>query len=226
MTRAMERIASQSHPAFPVTIYYAFKQSETDEADGTSSTGWETFLAAVQTAGFIVTGTIPFRTELDRRLIGTGANALASSIVLVCRRRPDDAPTATRAEFVRALHDELPAALRLLQKGNIAPVDFAQAAIGPGMGVFTRYRAVLDPDGSALTVRAALAMINETLDAVLAEQEGDFDPDTRWAVTWFENYGFSEAAYGDAETLAKARNTSVAGIEQGALWCRARARCG
>ncbi|MBK9709773.1 MAG: DUF1156 domain-containing protein [Kouleothrix sp.] len=212
MTKAMNRLAEQAHPAFPVTIYYAFKQSETDGKDGTSSTGWETFLDAVIRAGFGISGTWPMRTELSNRMIGSGTNALASSIVLVCRPHTQHAPTVTRRDFLAALKEELPVALAHLQRGNIAPVDLAQAAIGPGMAVFTRYGKVLDASGKALTVREALALINATLDEVLAEQEGDFDADTRWALAWFEQYGFAEGEYGVAETLSKAKNTSVGGM--------------
>jgi putative DNA methylase len=212
MTQAMTHLAEQAHPAFPVTIYYAFKQSETNGDDGTSSTGWETFLDAVIRAGFAISGTWPMRTELSNRMIGSGTNALASSIVLVCRPRPQDAPTVTRRDFLSALKDELPVALAHLQHGNIAPVDLAQASIGPGMAVFTRYGKVLDATGKAIRVRDALALINATLDEVLAEQEGDFDVDTRWALAWFEQYGFSEGEYGVAETLSTAKNTSVGGM--------------
>jgi putative DNA methylase len=218
MTQAMHRLAEQAHPAFPVTIYYAFKQSETESAEGTSSTGWETFLDAVIRAGFAVSGTWPIRTELSNRMIGSGTNALASSIVLVCRPRTADAPTATRREFVAALKAELPQALAHLQRGNIAPVDLAQAAIGPGMAVYTRYAKVLDAEGKPLVVRDALALINQTLDEALAEQEGDFDADSRWALTWFEQTGFAEGEYGVAEQLSKSKNTSVAGmVEAGIL---------
>ena len=218
MTQAMQRLAEQAHPAFPVTIYYAFKQSETASEAGTASTGWETFLDATIQAGFSLSGTWPMRTELGNRLIGKNTNALASSIILVCRKRPDDAPTATRRDFISALQAELPAALILLQRGNIAPVDLAQAAIGPGMAVYTRYAKVLDAEGKPLPVRAALALINQTLDEALAEQEGDFDADSRWAVAWSDQYGFAEGDYGVAETLSKAKNTSVGGmVEAGIL---------
>jgi putative DNA methylase len=212
MTRAMHRLAEQGHPAFPVTIYYAFKQSESETDAGTASTGWETFLDAVIRAGFAVSGTWPMRTEGSGRIIAKDTNALASSIILVCRPRAAGVPTATRREFVTALKAELPAALAYLQRGNIAPVDLAQAAIGPGMAVYTRYAKVLDAEGKPLTVREALALINQTLDEALAEQEGDFDVDTRWAVTWFEQQGFAEGEYGVAEQLSKAKNTSVAGM--------------
>lgn len=212
MTNAMHRLADLAHPAFPVTIYYAFKQAETESEAGTASTGWETFLQAVIDAGFAISGTWPVRTEGAGRIIAKGTNALASSIVLVCRRRSTGAPVATRRDFLGALKAELPIALAHLQRGNIAPVDLAQAAIGPGMGVYTRYSEVIDAEGKALTVRYALTIINEVLDEVLAEQEGDFDADTRWAVAWFEQFGFGEGEYGVAETLSKAKNTSVGGI--------------
>jgi putative DNA methylase len=211
MTRAMHQLAKQTHPAFPLTIYYAFKQSETKDAI-TASTGWETFLDAVIRAGFALTGTWPMRTERDARMRGIGSNALASSIVLVCRPRTSTAPTSTRLEFLTVLKSELPNSVKNLQHGNIAPVDLAQAAIGPGMAVFTRYAKVLDAEGKALSVREALAFINETLDEVLAEQEGDFDADSRWAVAWFEQAGFDEGEYGTAETLSKAKNTAISGM--------------
>jgi len=218
MTQAMHRLSKQSHPSFPVTIYYAFKQSESDDEEGTSSTGWDTFLAAVIEAGFAISGTWPMRTERGSRSVGIGTNALASSIILVCRKRPAEASTATRREFVSALKAELPVALAHLQRGNIAPVDLAQAAIGPGMAVFTRFSGVLDAEGKQLSVREALALINQVLDETLAEQEGDFDADTRWALTWFEQQGFAEGDYGVAEQLSKSKNTSVAGlVEAGVL---------
>lgn len=212
MTEAMQRLCEQSHPAFPVTIYYAFKQSESTDSGGQSSTGWETFLEAVIRSGFALTGTWPMRTELGNRMIGSGTNALASSIVLVCRKRDTQASTVTRREFLMALEKEMPGAVADLQRGNVAPVDLQQAAIGPGMAIFTRYEKVLDSDGRTLTVRDALTLINQTLDEVLAHQEGDFDADTRWALTWFEQFGFAEGDYGIAEMLSKAKNTSVEGI--------------
>lgn len=221
MTKALSRLAEQAHPAFPVTIYYAFKQSESEGNGEARRTGWETFLEAVIRAGFSVTGTWPMRTEGEGRIVARGTNALASSIVLVCRKRPENAPTATRREFLSALKEELPKALRLLQAGNIAPVDLAQAAIGPGMAVYTRYAKVLDAEGNPVTVREALSLINQVLDEALAEQEGDFDPDTRWALAWFEQFGFGEGEFGVAETLSKAKNTSVEGlVEAGILESR------
>jgi putative DNA methylase len=224
MTKAMHRLVEQAHPAFPVTIYYAFKQSETESSEGTSSTGWETFLDAVIRAGFALSGTWPMRTELSNRMIGSGTNALASSIVLVCRRRAATAPTVTRRDFVTKLKDELPQALAHLQAGNIAPVDLAQAAIGPGMAVYTRYAKVLDAEGKPLSVREALALINQTLDEALAEQEGDFDSDTRWALAWFEQSGFGEGEFGVADVLARAKNTSVKGLEEAGLLASARGK--
>ena len=218
MTSAMQRLVEQAHTTFPITIYYAFKQSETTRDSGVANTGWETFLEAVIHAGFGISGTWPIRTEMGTRQVGMGTNALASSIILVCRPRPADAPIATRREFIDALKSELPDALRQMQQGNIAPVDLAQAAIGPGMAVFTRYSKVLDASGKAVSVSEALALINQTLDEVLAEQEGDFDANTRWALAWFEQSGFTEGDYGVAETLSTAKNTSVAGmVEAGIL---------
>ena len=217
MTRAMENIAYQSHPAFPVTIYYAFKQSERRGATGIASTGWETFLAAVIESGFAINGTWPMRTELSNRMLGHNSNALASSVVLVCRPRQVSAVTASRREFLSALRSDFPKALADLQRSNIAPVDLAQASIGPGMAVFTRYHEVLNADGSPVSIREALALINAALDEVLAEQEGDFDADTRWALAWFEQIGFNAGEYGLAETLSKAKNTSVDGLVEAGI---------
>jgi putative DNA methylase len=151
-------------------------------------------------------------------MIGSGFNALASSIVLVCRPRATDALTTTRREFISALKAELPVALAHLQRSNIAPVDLAQAAIGPGMAVYTRYAQVLDADGAALPVREALRLINQVLDEVLAEQEGDFDADTRFALAWFDQQGFAQGEFGVGDVLARAKNTSVQGmVEAGIL---------
>ncbi len=218
MTEAMHRLAKQAHPAFPVTIYYAFKQTEDDGDNGTANTGWETFLDAVICAGYAITGTWPMRSEQEYRMRGRDSNALASSIVLVCRPRSGVALTTTRRDFVAAIKAEIPPALANLQRGNIAPVDLAQAAIGPGMAVYTRYSKVLDAEGKALSVRDALALINQVLDETLSEQEGDFDEDTRWALTWFDQTGFDEGEYGVAEQLSKSKNTSVSGmVEAGIL---------
>ena len=222
MTQAMQRLADQAHPAFPISIYYAFKQAESQSEAGTASTGWETFLDAVIRSGFGISGTWPMRTERENRKRNQDANALASSIVLVCRPRPADATVATRRDFLSALKSELPSALAHLQAGNIAPVDLAQAAIGPGMAVFTRYTRVVDAEGNPMTVREALALINQVLDEALAEQEGDFDADSRWALTWFEQQGFAEGEYGIAEQLSKSKNTSVSGlVEAGILHSKA-----
>jgi putative DNA methylase len=217
MTQAMHRLAEQTHPSFPVTIYYAFKQSESESAEGLFSTGWETFLDAVVRAGFSISGTWPIRTELSNRMIGAGTNALASSIVLVCRPSMSNAPTATRREFVTALKAELPLALNHLQRGNIAPVDLAQAAIGPGMAVYTRYAKVLDAEGKPLSVREALTLINQTLDEVLTEQEGTFDADSRWAILWFDQHAFANGEAGTANLLANAKVTSVEGLEKAGI---------
>jgi putative DNA methylase len=223
MSQAMSRLAQDSHPSFPVTIYYAFKQSESDE-DGVTNTGWDTFLASVIEAGFSITGTWPMRTELSNRMISSGTNALASSIVLVCNKRPISAENATRRELVAALKAELPRALLKLQAGNIAPVDLAQAAIGPGMAVFTRYSKVIDAEGKPISVREALALINQTLDEALVEQEGDFDMDSRWALAWFEQYGFQEGEYGVAAVLANAKNTAVQGLEEAGILIQGRGK--
>jgi putative DNA methylase len=217
MTRAMKRLAEKAHPAFPVTIYYAFKQSESDDEEGSASTGWDTFLEAVIRAGFAVTGTWPMRTENQTRLVGMATNALASSIVLVCRPREADARTSSRREFVATLKTELPSALAHLQRGNIAPVDLAQAAIGPGMAVYTRYSKVLDAEGNSISVREALALINQTLDEVLAEQEGDFDADSRFALAWFEEHGFTAGPAGQAILLSTAKATALNGLEQAGI---------
>jgi putative DNA methylase len=219
MTKAMNLIAEQVHPAYPVTIYYAFKQSESKISvnEDSHSTGWETFLEAMIKSGLTIIGTWPIRTEMTAALKDI-TNSLASSIILVCRKREDNTLISTRREFIGALKESLPVAFTYLQQGNIAPVDLAQAAIGPGMAVFTRYAKVLDAQGRPLSVRQALSLINQVLDEVLAEQEGDFDADTRWALAWFEQMGFDEGEFGIAETLSKAKDTSVAGmVEAGIL---------
>jgi len=227
---AFGRLDASQHPDYPLSVYYAFKQEESDEDGGdhesghsnlTASTGWETMLAGLIRSGFATTGTWPIRTERGVRTRSLGSNALASSIVLVCRPRSPEAPLATRKQFMNALRQELPDALRNLQHGNIAPVDLAQASIGPGMAVFTRYAKVIESDGSSMTVRTALGIINQALDEVLAEQEGDFDPETRWALAWFEQFGTQEGPFGVAETLSKAKNTAVnALVEAGVVKAR------
>jgi putative DNA methylase len=220
LRQAFARMREVQHHNYPLTVYYAFKQSESEDEmeeseNGEStvaSTGWETMLEGLLTAGFSVTGTWPMRSELSNRPVASGTNALASSIVLVCRSRPEDASPATRREFLNALKRELPPALKQLQQGAIAPVDLAQAAIGPGMAVFSRYSKVLEADGTPMRVRTALALINQALDEFFAEQEGEFDSDTRWALAWFEQFGHNEGPFGVAETLSKAKNTSIEGL--------------
>ena len=219
LSSAFSLMRKNATSEYPLSVYYAFKQSETDEDDdggngGVASKGWEAMLDGLVGAGFEITGTWPMRTELMNRSVSLGSNALASSIVLICRPRSAGAGMATRKELVLALRKELPGALKALQKGSIAPVDFSQAAIGPGMAVFSRYSKVLESDGSAMSVRTALQMINQELDAYLAEQEGDFDPDTRFCIAWFEQHGMDEGLFGDADVLARAKNTSVEGLVQ------------
>ncbi|ADD41297.1 DUF1156 domain-containing protein [Stackebrandtia nassauensis] len=192
----------------PITVYYAFKQNSIDET-GKASTGWETFLESMIHAGWEITSTWPLRSELSNRMLASGTNSLASSIVLSLRPCPKNASTTDRRGFIRALEAELPEALRKMQHGQISPVDLPQAAIGPGMAVFSRYAAVIENDGSKMSVRSALARINEVLDQVLSEQEGDFDETTRFAVTWYRQHGYGAGEFGNADSLARARNTSV-----------------
>lgn len=225
LRNAFEEFRKIQNNDYPITVYYAFKQSEDDKnVDEVSiaSTGWETMLEGLINADFLLTGTWPTRSELNTRNVGRDTNALASSIVLVCRPRPTDALNITRRDFLASLKRELPPALHRLQQGSVAPVDFAQAAIGPGMAVFSRYQQVLEADGSPMRVRTALALINQALDEFLAEQEGEYDADTRWTLAWYEQYGFNDGPYGVAETLSKAKNTSVGGLEEaGVLVARA-----
>ncbi|MER6533583.1 DUF1156 domain-containing protein [Streptomyces sp900105755] len=201
------------HPDYPLTVYYAFKQAETDAQDGTASTGWETLLSGMIEAGWSVTGTWPVRTERTGRSRDIGSNALASSVVLACRPRHVTAASTDRRGFLRALRSELPDKLRKLQEGNLAPVDLPQSAIGPGIAVFSRYAKVTEPDGTPMRVRTALGLINDVLADVLNEQEGEFDQDTRWAIRWFEQFQWGKGTFGDAETLAKAYNVSVKGLQ-------------
>jgi putative DNA methylase len=219
MTKAMSRLAEQAHAAFPVTIYYAFKQSESKGEAGVTSTGWETFLEAVMRAGFAVTGTWPMRTELGNRMIGSGANALASSIILVCRKREAKAQTISRREFQRELRDEMPEALQTMIGSKlgvtpIAPVDLAQSAIGPGMAIFSRYAAVLEADGTPMPVHQALVMINKEVDDYLTPSGSGFDADTQFCSAWFDQYGWGTAKFGEADVLARAKGTAVDGVAQ------------
>jgi putative DNA methylase len=202
---------TSASPEVPITVYYAFKQAEL-ENEGLASTGWETLLSGMVSEGWTVTATWPVRSERTGRMVSIGTNALASSIVLALRPRSEDAPVTDRRGFLAELKSTLPEALRNLQQGSVAPVDMAQAAIGPGMAIFSKYARVVEPSGGPMSVRDALRAINGVLDEVLSQQEGDFDDDTRWCVAWFETHGFDVSQYGDAETLASAKNASVAGL--------------
>ena len=214
MTQAMHRLAEQAHPSFPITIYYAFKQSDNSDSKETTSTGWETFLDALNRAGFATTGTWPMRTEKEGRTRGNDSNALASSIILVCRKRQIDAPTISRREFIRELNAALPEALDEMTRGAgsehspVAPVDLSQAIIGPGMAIFSKYAAVLEADGSPMSVRTALQQINRFL------AEDDFDADSQFCLHWFEQYGWREGAYGEADVLARSKAISITGLAE------------
>lgn len=214
--RVFSRARSGASSEYPIAVYYAFKQSESD-ASGTSSTGWETILDSMVRAGWTVTATWPVRSELGNRMMAVDMNALASSVVLALRPRPQDAPVTDRRGFIAAMKRELGPALRELQQGGIAPVDLPQSAIGPGMAVFSRYAKVIESDGSEMTVRSALARINEVLDELLTEQEGDFDATTRFAIAWYRSNGYEAGAFGDAENLARARATAVSAMERGGI---------
>lgn len=211
MTSAFRSLLLRAHPAFPTTIYYAFRQSETEDVLGTSNTGWETFLQAVVDAGFTVTGTWPMRTEGDNRQVGNNANALSSSIILVCRQRLADAPTVGRREFIRELNAALPEALDEMTRGGVSspvkPVDLSQAIIGPGMAIFSQYAGVLEADGTSMRVKAALQLINRFF------AEDDFDHDTQFSLHWFEQHGWATGKFGEADVLARAKGTSVAGLQ-------------
>jgi len=215
--RAFRHFCQTASRDYPITVYYAYKQKESRKKGGDTSTGWETILSGIINAGFTITGTWPIRTERAMKMASIGANVLASSIVLVCRARSEDAIAITRREFISELQRELPNALYKLQQGNIAPVDLAQSAIGPGMSIFSRYSQVLEADGTPMIVREALKIINQVMDEYLAEQEGDYDSDTRWAVSWFEQFGHDSEAFGIAETLSKAKNTSIDGLVQSGI---------
>ena len=212
MLHTCQQIYQYAREDIPVTIYYAYKQSDTDEDSKTASTGWETMLSAIIRAGFAITGTWPVKTESTGRSIAQGTNALASSIVLVCRKRPAEAPQTTRRGFIAELKRELRPALQKLQRSNIAPVDLAQSAIGPGMGVYSRYGRVLEADGSAMTVRSALQIINQELDVYFNEQDGELDANSRFCVDLYTQNAFNNLKFGDADTLARAKNTSVAAL--------------
>jgi putative DNA methylase len=232
--QAFTCLRDRMDPRCPLTVYYAFKQEDEEsipadeaETEGNAvdlTTGWETLLEALVSSGFQITATWPVRASQQWRMRAMGANALASYIVLACRPRAKDAPQTGRREFMAELKRELPAALRHLQQGNVAPVDFAQAAIGPGMAVFSRFSRVLESSGQSMTVRTALALINQILGEVLTEQEDEFDADTRWALAWFEQKGFAEGEFGDANTLATAKNTAVNGLVDAGILHSARGK--
>ena len=219
MKDAMSQLSTLSHPAYPVTIYYAFKQSET-KGDGTASTGWETFLEAVIQSGFAITGTLPMRTELENRMRGIESNALASSIVLVCRKRDADAPMISRREFIKELNREMPKALAKMtgeteeekNEYKVSAVDLAQSAIGPGMEIFSKYSGILEANGSKMTVHEALVLINKVLSAYLDKDDDEYDADTKFCKAWFELYGWQEGEFGTADTLSRAKGTSVDGL--------------
>lgn len=212
-----KRIRETANTDVPLTVYYAYKQQDT-KTDGTTSTGWHTLLDGLINTGWEISATWPMRTEGTTRLIASGSNALASSIVLACRPRPDNATSTTRRAFVATLRSELPDALRTLMQGAIAPVDLAQAAIGPGISVFSRYARVRESDGSDMGVKDALLLINSTLDEVLGEQESDFDSDTRFAVKWYRTYGWDQANSGSADQLARSSDTSIGALERGGIF--------
>ena len=212
-----EKIREGTPQGYPISFFYAYKQTKADGNGGRASTGWETLLNSLLIAGWSVTGTWPIRTEFSGRTRGINSNALASSIVLTCRPRADTAEITDRRGLIAALRRELPGTLRRLQQGSIAPVDLPQAAIGPGMAVFSRYARVNEPDGSPMRIRTALTLINQVLDEVLSAQEADFGPGTRWCVEWFKTYGFGPGPFGVADTLSKAKNTTISGLEQAGL---------
>lgn len=216
MSTAIRNFAVNGTESFPATIFYAFKQSEID-TQGVSSTGWATFLQAVIEAGYSVVGTWPIRTEMANRMIASGTNALANSVVLVCRPRQQSSDVITRAEFVRALKRELPAAIAELQLANIAPADMPQSAIGPGIGVFSRYEAVLEADDQPMTVKAALQLVNRELDEYLGGIQGEFDAETRFAISWFEQNGMNSGDYGTANKIAMARGVAVESVKHAGI---------
>jgi putative DNA methylase len=216
MAELMAAVAEVQPDSVPATIYYAYKATENREGE-VRSTGWDTFLQAVLDSGLQVNATWPLRTELGNRILASKSNALASSIVLVCRTRDVAAPLASRGEFIAALRDELPDAVRVLQSGNIAPVDIDQSTIGPGIKVFSRYAKVVEADGSAMTVSSALGIINDVLGEVIDGEEAELDADTRFAVAWYGQNGYNPSKSGDADSQARAKNTSLAGVESAGI---------
>ena len=216
MSIVFSALAENYDDRYPATIFYAFKASESEDK-GNISTGWETFLSGLLSAGFSVTATWPIRTENKTRLRGLGSNALATSIILACRKRSITAAMATRGEFIAALRSEMAPAIKILQVESIAPVDMAQSAIGPGIGIFSRYSKVIEADGKSMAVRTALSLINEVLAEILSGEESEFDSDTRFAVTWFEQFGHNPGSFGDADTLSRAKNTTVSGVVESGI---------
>jgi len=213
MEAVFRKAAANADPRFPATIFYAFKATEST-TEGITSTGWETFLHGLLEAGYAITATWPVRTEKPGRSISIGTAALASSIVLACRPREVSAPMASRGDFISALKKELEPAVHILQQENIAPVDLAQSAMGPGISIYSRYARIVEADGSTMTIRSALGLINDALSEVLGGEESEFDPDTRFALTWFEQFGHNPGKFGDADLLARAKNTTVEGVAE------------
>ena len=212
MFKALQNIYEVARADFPVTIYYAFKQQESEDG-GTASTGWETMLTALIRAGFQITATLPMRTERPGRMRDNDSNALASSVVLACRKRPPENKHCDKGEFIRKLKTELKTALTDLQKATIAPVDMAQAAIGPGIGVYSRYERITDMNDNELTVRDALKIINAELAEFFGTQTGRLDAASQFCVDLFTQSGFNEITFGEADVLARAKNISVGGLE-------------
>ncbi len=208
MSQALRHMRRSGNESFPVTIYYAFKQAEVAK-EGLTSPGWATFLQALCDAGYMVLRTWPARTEMPNRPIAMGTNALASSIVLVCRKRPESVKAITRREFVARLRSELPDALEKIRESGAGPVDIPQAAIGPGMEVFTAASKVLEPDDSAMSVRTAIAIINQVRDEISGEEATGYDRETRFCIEWFEQFGMEEGASGDAISLAQAHDIGL-----------------
>jgi putative DNA methylase len=221
--KAFSRMQEHIDKNYPLTVFYAFKQNEEDESEDSNgstnvtSTGWETMLESLLESHFSIEGTWPFRTEMKTRQVAMGSNALASSIVLVCRPKSIDSPMATKREFISAMKQELPSALKKLQEENIAPVDLAQASIGPGIAIFSRYSKILESDGTSLSVRDALQLINQELGSFLKKNEGDMDQETQFLIDWFEQYGLDQGQFGLADILSKAKNTSIDGLSKSGL---------
>lgn len=211
MEKTCRNLFMYSRSDIPVTVYYAFKQSDADSDDEKASSGWETMLSAIINAGFTITGTLPLNTELGNRLVASGSNALASSIIIVCRKAEKLSSISSRG-FTEALHNEIAPSLVKLQSANIAPVDLAQSSIGPGIAVFSRYKSVIKSDGSELSVREALKLINKELDAHLDASTSFMDPGTSFCMALYQQKGFNFIQFGEADTLARSKNISVEGL--------------